>query len=642
MRAIAIILVVAAHARIPFLSAGFIGVDIFFVLSGYLISGLLVSELSASGRIDFARFYFRRVKRLAPALLTMVVLTSIAAIFLLSPIEQHAQLDGARYAVVWVSNIFFAFSDYGYFEAGSESNLFLHTWSLGVEEQFYLVWPLLLFALVRIGYGGSTTDASFRVSRGLVIVVVAGMAASILLTFVKVEWAFYLMPSRAWQFATGGLVYLYTSQKQVTENGPCGFASHRYFGLAGAGCILASILVIDGGGYPGIWALLPTVGTALLLLGGGDERNKAESIYRLLVSPPLRWFGNISYSWYLWHWPVLVLGFTILDDPGVIDVSMLVLVSIAIATLTYYLVEAPIRYRVRIGSGMVPTFAVFFAVTGLCLWLTSGWGNFALASARSDEQSRYTLAKLDVAKIYRDGCDDWYFSSRLSICRYGNSESARTVVVLGDSIGVQWFPAVERLFGDLGWEIVVLTKSSCPIIDKPIYYAKIGRYYTECAVWRTKALDWIRKSRPDIVFIGNNQASFGQQGWVEGTSRILEGIAEQVPAIFIIQPTHTIGFDGPACQARYQWQKRYFEPIGNCAEKISDSRNTDIKTWLTSATNRFGNVRLIDLNDVVCPGQVCVAERGSQVIFSDKQHITASFSASVSGELGKQIFADSR
>lgn len=202
LRALAILVVVAAHAGLPHLEGGFVGVDVFFVLSGYLITGMLLRELRLQGTLDLAAFYARRLRRLLPALLFMLACTALASILLLAPFEQQAQAPAFVAAALWLANIHFAVTDAGYFEAGSEHSLVLHTWSLAVEEQFYLFWPLLLLALA-----GSSVRLG-RVLPGLALAAVLSFALCQWLTVEKPLWAFYAMPTRAWQFALGGLVFL--------------------------------------------------------------------------------------------------------------------------------------------------------------------------------------------------------------------------------------------------------------------------------------------------------------------------------------------------------------------------------------------------------------------------------------------------
>lgn len=208
LRAVAILLVVAAHAGVPWLEGGYVGVDVFFVLSGYLITALLVQEVQATGGVRLLDFYARRLRRLLPALMLMVVCTICMAAALLAPFEQLEQTATAGAASIWLSNVYFAFLKLDYFGPAADTNLFLHTWSLGVEEQFYVFWPTwLMFLLGTWRWQGVKQDFR-RLRHGMAVTAGLCLILSIFLTVTQPSWAFYLMPSRAWQFALGALALL--------------------------------------------------------------------------------------------------------------------------------------------------------------------------------------------------------------------------------------------------------------------------------------------------------------------------------------------------------------------------------------------------------------------------------------------------
>ena len=314
LRAVAVLLVIVTHAGVPWIRGGFIGVDVFFVLSGYLITGLLLQEIKETGEIKFLKFYARRLKRLLPALLFMVILTSFLAALLFAPLEQLSHVAAARTASVWFSNIYFAITNFGYFDKSVDENLFLHTWSLGVEEQFYLVWPvLIMFLLGAWKWQGVKQDLS-RLFYGMIATIGLFLVFSVILSYTLPLWGFYSMPSRAWQFALGAIVLLWTTQKgknississlHISQKTSLVFSIG---GWAGIVLILASAFILGPNKtYPGLWALMPSVGAALVLVAGSSDHST--SITKLLSVSPMQWVGRLSYSWYLWHWPMLILG----------------------------------------------------------------------------------------------------------------------------------------------------------------------------------------------------------------------------------------------------------------------------------------------------------------------------------------------
>ena len=330
LRGIAILFVLLFHADLAPLAGGFVGVDVFFVISGFLITGLLLRERERTGRIGLASFYARRVRRLMPAALVAVAVILPAAAAVLAPLDRPAvALDGAAAALSF-ANVRFAVAGGDYFASMTSPSPFLHFWSLSVEEQFYLVWPVLLL----LGARSRRPRAGAAITLGVVLVV--SLAASIGATEAAPSWAFYMLPTRAWQLSTGGLLAIGAVALARAPGLP--MAALGWAGLVGV--LAAPILIDSATAYPGVAALLPTAGAAALIAAGERRRSPA----RLLAVGPLRFLGRISYSLYLWHWPILVLPAVAVGavlEPGV-RVG-LVAVSIVVATLSWACIEEPFR-----------------------------------------------------------------------------------------------------------------------------------------------------------------------------------------------------------------------------------------------------------------------------------------------------------
>ena len=637
LRAVAILLVVAVHAGVPWLHGGFVGVDVFFVLSGFLITGLLVQEVSDTGRLRFAEFYVRRLRRLLPALLTMLAVVGVLASLLLAPAEQQQQSSAAAMAALWLSNIHFAFARLDYFAPGTETNLFLHTWSLGVEEQFYLVWPALLVWL--LGRDGERGVARLKV--GMCVALLASLATCVLLTYKAPQLAFYMMPMRAWQFAAGALVWLHFKEPHASVGMPLPSKRFRVLRVAGwLGLALIALAGLSFGTdipYPGAYAVLPTAG-AVAVIAAGCTTMPSTGVSRLLSWRPLQWIGGISYSWYLWHWPILLLGRAVTGSDAPLYRASWVLLSLLLAWLSSRLVESPIRnwrqWLVRPGMAIFAALALMVVANSLCV----GWNNHAVARMQSPAMQRFAMAHGDAPVIYGLGCDDWYHSDRVRICAFGPAGATHTAVLMGDSHAGQWFPAVAEAFDRPGWRLLVLTKSSCPMVDEPFFYERIGKEYTVCSSWRAHALEQVAKLKPDLVLLGTVDTNgFSETQWIHGTTRVLDVLSPAVGHVYLLRDTPRLPFDGPDCLAEHAGRPAWLDLQRACSASAEDAHGNQVYRWLSKAASRFANVSMLDMNASVCPGGVCSAERHGVVIFRDSQHLTGSFAASLGPALAQKL-----
>ncbi len=585
LRAIAILLVVMAHARVPWMAGGFIGVDVFFVLSGYLITSLLRAEIEASGRVDFIAFYARRFRRLAPSLCLVLVTTLVAAFFVLSPAETHPQSKAAGAAALWGANLHFIFAGQGYFDPSAESNLFLHLWSLGVEEQFYLVWPVLV-AL-----------AASRMRGVMIAVAVGSFALSLRLSHEAPTFAFYMMPTRAWQFAVGALMV--------------GTTLPKGYGWAGLSTVVGSALLIQPDDvFPGLWALLPTLGTAAILAAGGVS---------VLTHPRVQALGTVSYSLYLWHWPILLLGDRVAADvPEGPRRLLMVLISLALAAATYWLIERPIR-RVRIDRpgrlvAVVSAVLALFSV-GMFTW-----------AYQTDDSYRQSLAK-QLPEIYQRGCDSYTTDDIVKPCEAGDPSAQRTAVLIGDSIGMQWYPAVSEAFTREGWRLVALTKSACPMVDEPVYHHGSRDRFLLCESWRDKALDVVVAMKPDLVVFGSSHVyAFDDAQWREGSSRVMTRLRDASAHVVLIESTPRLAIDVFAC----------LQSGGACGSPPDSAALSRVFELQRAVAGPLG-VRSMSMNDLICPRGRCEAMQGGEIVYRDRQHLTAAYVKTLAGEFGTRV-----
>ena len=340
LRAVAVVLVVLFHASIGGVPGGFVGVDVFFVISGFLITGLLLRERTGSGTISLSSFYARRARRLLPAAALVLLVTLVASILVLPPLLVRGVATDTAAAALYVSNMGFAVQATDYFAAGQAPSPILHFWSLGVEEQFYVFWPAVVLLVTR---------GAIRPGRRVGITVVAIAAASFVfalwLTSAAEPWAFFSLPARAWELALGGCLAVAGTRLSLLSERPAVAAG--WIGLALI--VLAGFALNETTPFPGLAALLPTVGAALVILSGAQPTTFGPA--RLLGTAIPHFFGRISYSLYLWHWPLLVLPAVAAGVPlPLSERVILVVASVALAAATNRWVEDPFRRGRFIGT----------------------------------------------------------------------------------------------------------------------------------------------------------------------------------------------------------------------------------------------------------------------------------------------------
>jgi peptidoglycan/LPS O-acetylase OafA/YrhL len=629
LRAIAILLVVLAHAKTTFFSGGFIGVDIFFVLSGYLITSILVREFTKTGTIQISRFVARRLKRLLPALILMISLVSLFASLLLSSHEYLLQMSSSIFASTWTSNLYFAFTRIEYFTELQTKDLFLHTWSLGLEEQFYLVWPVLLLAVFSILKNKSESFFYKKLLIVISLLFITSLILSLNWSNFKPLWSFYLMPSRIWQFALGAWIFLWFGLRanQIADKVKNSYSV--IFGISGLILIMASAVLMDSNmTYPSYWALFPSFGTALIIASGTQQNQNI--ITQLLSNHILVWIGNRSYSWYLWHWPVLILGYFSGADNQQTYILPLVLISLLFAILSYRWVELPF-WKGKLSYFSVSKtilISIFVMLASLSALLNSL--NYMQDKQEKNSIESISKARIDLPVIYKAGCDTWYRSSTVLPCLIGNKTSAKTVVLLGDSIGAQWFSLLPEIFKEPEWRIEVLTKSSCAMVDEDYFYGRIGKVYSVCTDWRNAVLDYLLKVKPQVVIVGSATTyNFTKEQWVQGSKRVFSRLSLVAEQIFVVPGTPSLSFNGPNCLEKWSLdalKNSTTSEAHTCHEDLTNSRSTVITSYLEQATKNLVNVSILNLNNLVCPEAHCSAKiADGTIVFRDQQHLTDTF-----------------
>jgi len=645
LRAVAILLVVGYHLGLPRLHGGYVGVDVFFVLSGYLITSLLVREIESTGSLDFAAFYSRRARRLLPALALVLVVTLPVCFLVYAPLEHRQLAATAGSTATYMSNVYFAIRATDYLGGDARSNPLLHTWSLSVEEQFYLIWPIIVLLALgakrALGRGGGRV----RLLRWMIAAAVISFAASLFLTRLRQPWAFFLAPTRAWEFAFGAIGVLLGGDAGLRGRldlpaEPLERRNSAGRTLRNVGCWIgiAAILVSgcafdDATMFPGAAALLPALGTVLVIRGTAEATN---GLSRVLSLRPLQEIGRLSYSWYLWHWPVLVVAAALYGNLPFYARVALLGTSLLLAEASYRLVENPIRRNARLAGARWSSLVMAGAIAAVGITLSVGWWRLSVRLSRFPPQARFAEARRDLPAIYDNGCHASVYEVSLRDCEFGPHLAPQTVVLLGDSHAAQWFPALEQISRDRGWRLVVMTKSSCPAVDGP-HVIVMNRLNVECGEWLRHALARIASIRPSLVVISSLASgyAFTDAEWLSGTTRILAQLTTASQRVILLRDTPNPGIDVPICLARQAWRAPLL--TSTCVFQPPTRRWSEVFSIQQEAARRFRNVHTMDLAAVICPQGECPLEGHDFVYYRDSHHLTKRFSRSLSQALEERI-----
>ena len=533
LRALAALLVTIFHAKL--LPGGFIGVDIFYVISGYLITGLILREIESTGKLDLPTFYQRRIKRLLPTSVFVLFVTAIVGFFVLPVITRDALGRDLFAAATYISNYLFAWWENDYQNLDATPSPFIHYWSLAVEEQFYVIWPIFLLFLSRYG--------KRAIFRGIAITTFLSLLLSIYQTQTSPIWAFYSLPTRAWELGFGALLLF------VPET----FWKNRFIPWFGViGILVASFRFDEKTAFPGINALLPVVSTAVLI---GSISNWPRAFNDLSNNRISQWLGAISYPLYLWHWPALVLPSSALGrELRIRERILCIVLTIVLAHFTSKYIEQPIRHKNVSGRKIYQFFVgttVISLVAGLLIASTSS----SMIKVKGTDYSFNLVDVMQKPAVYGDNCHSNYGENESGECTYGALNSSTTIVLYGDSHAAQWFPALLELANERNFKLVSLTKSACPSVDVP--RADQGAYKNiDCETWRDKSVARIKQIRPAAVILSSFQHFTPPRGypdenkwWTDGQKRLLTSLRGSSDHLIYISDTPRPKRDIPNCLA---------------------------------------------------------------------------------------------
>ncbi|OBH91781.1 acyltransferase family protein [Mycobacterium sp. E2733] len=689
LRAVAVIAVVLYHAGIPGVTGGYIGVDVFFVISGFLITRMLVREVSTTNTVALGRFYGARARRLLPAAAVVGVITAIGAAVVLPPLQARSVFVDGIASALYVGNYRFATQGTDYLTAHLASP-FQHYWSLGVEEQFYLVWPVLIIGtawLVR--RVPALRDSAARATPYAMVLGLVGassLAAAVLWTRTSPPWAFFSLPTRAWELAAGGLVAL-----SIQHWRHLSLLAASIAGWGGLALIVLTCTQLNARTpYPGTAALLPVLGTALVIGAGSVTRGLGAG--RLLCRPPMRAMGRISYSWYLWHWPVLLLMPALLGEPAGLPAKLTATaVSAGLAVITLHLVENPGRFAAALRHSAKASLAVAGAASAAaacaCVLLLnvvpvpaghgaaaprvnivtvppSGVPNLSaqeaavrqgFAQARAAVAASANLkavpanldpslaeAPADKAAVFVNGCVRSWREVGQNDCATGDVASPTTVALVGDSHAAMWDPAFQQVAEQRHWRLETLAKVTCPLQDLHILSPYLGREYTECEQWRGQIMGRVAAEHPRLVVVDMSRrygADFSftsyDPAWIDTLGRTVAQLRSTGAAVLILGPAPDPHSSVPACLSAH------LDDAGACAPSRSAAVDDDGIAAERAATTGAGG-QYADLTDLFCTPDHCPMIVGNTLVFRDDNHVTTEYAqllAPVMGALADRALA---
>ena len=651
IRALAVVSVVLYHLGVPGFAGGFVGVDVFFVLSGFLITGILCRELARTGKIHIGNFLGRRIRRLLPAAVVVSLATFVAAKQILPPLTLVDLRWDALASVTYLTNHYLIARNTDYLGQSDYPSPYQQFWSLALEEQFYVVWPLLLMLAFIIGKRRNAQKSTLFV--GCVILILSSLTC-LYLTYFSQPWAYFSLPSRAWEFALGGLFAVLSTRYSARLRS-------KFLRSAVQKVCLFSIIgsIVAFGSlqqhFPGVLAAIPTLGTAVLLYLGVD---KSTSTGKILFLPAMQFVGKLSYSIYLWHWPVLTLfGGTKGGDLGWPGRILILAAILVLSYLSFHLIENPMRnlkwasvslrrtVALAAGGSMVASGAILALAVPPVLYVPRSSAAEAFATAGGINQTSFVPENLTpplasagktFAKVFSDGCHNDFLDVEVHSCEYGDVGSDVEVFLFGDSHAAHWFPAFERIAQRHCFRLISQTKSGCPSVNSTKQSLNLGRTYYECDEWRKRVINRIERENPQVVIMSNATNVYGDPTkirddyWLKGMKETLTRL-RKVPRVVLLSDTPYAASDVPTCLSAN------VKDTSSCAVQIDTGINSQFivrERQLVATLNR----QTVETHPLMCDTAVCPAVLGNKLVYVDQHHLAPPFVSDATDAIERLVF----
>lgn len=659
LRSLAVGLVIGYHIYPGRLPGGFIGVDIFLVISGFLIVGSLVRGISKTGTVNLATFYARRIRRLLPASALVLLAVMVATVLVLPQGRWQGVARDVVASALQIQNWNQAFGLTSYESAGALVSPVQHFWSLAVEEQFYLVIPLLLILAV-MGGRLLKLKAETACLWFLVLITTVSLFHSVLFSFQNHDVAYFATTTRIWELAVGGIAALVLPAIHFSS------VTKLVVGWLGLIMVLfAAVAFQTSMAFPGYIAILPVVGTVLIIAAGEPENPESTMIRfgfsRCLSLQPFKYLGDISYSLYLWHWPVIVFYILIRGhEPGLAGGVGIMALSIVLASLSYHQIEQRFRsgrlsrqkdgrrYRPEVRNRQAFGLASMLVVLS-CVAAVGPWAMVEIKSLQlfaQDVSPDYpgamafdstmparvppgvavkpdpAIATKDAPLTFKDGCgvyDPAKFTD--SECHYGNPSGRTEIVLVGDSHAGQYVDPLVAIANERGWQVRAMVRNGCPFSAVPP--SSVTTTYTNCSAQNSVTLGKILAMKPLRVVV-SGMSPYGYEkalrwGWVsnqalvDGYTQMLEPLRAAGIQVLVIADTPYPEFSTPDCVARN----------GAVAVACRIAKQV-MPDPLLAAAKKIGGIHMLDLSSYLCKEELCPAVVGNVLVFRDN-HLTATF-----------------
>jgi peptidoglycan/LPS O-acetylase OafA/YrhL len=668
LRAVAVLLVVAYHLWPDAVPGGYVGVDVFFAISGFLITAHLFREAGRTGRVSLPRFWARRARRLLPASLTVLLFCAVTTLIAVPQIYWQSFFGDIRASAFYVQNWHLAASSVDYLASAEQPSPVQHFWSLSAEEQFYLVWPALVLLAVALVRTGSRVHRRRSVALVLGLVTVASLVFSILFTASDPTEAYFVTPTRAWEFGAGGLLALLVAGRTPA---PALRAVASWVGIAAIA--VAAFAYTDATAFPGIAAGMPIAGALFVIWAGAPDVPWAPT--RILALRPVQVVGDISYGVYLWHWPLLILAPYLLGHGVGTGTRIMVLVaSLALAWVTKLLIEDPVRRsRPLLARRPAMTFALAAAATGIVVAVALGGTRevqrelrqakaktartvaaqprcFGAASHDPDKPCvNPALARtvvplpLEAKNEPNPACTRKSRVGAVSICEFGvpPARATRTFALIGDSHATHWRAGLEVVARRKSWHGLSITHTGCPFSRATYDLPEPAR--SRCVAWnRQVPAQLALHPEVDTVFVssitgGNVVVPRGKtatRAKIDGYERAWAALPPTVKRIVVIRDTPKS--TGTTLQCVDDAIAAGDDPGAACQNPRRRGLDPDPAAFAARGLPR-DRAQVIDMTRYLCGATQCRPVIGGVLVYKDVHHLTRTYATTLGPLLQRKI-----